>query len=116
TEPEHIFVIEEQMTPFIPIVRVPDVKRGIELAIIAEGGRCHTALMHSRNVAAMHEMARRVNTTIFVKNGSCLAGLGIGGEGTLSFTIATPTGEGVTTARTFTRRRRCTLKRYFHIV
>jgi len=116
TEPDHIFVIEEQMMPFIPIVRVPDVKRGIELAIIAEGGRCHTALMHSRNVAAMHEMARKVNTTIFVKNGSCLAGLGIGGEGTLSFTIATPTGEGVTTARTFTRRRRCTLKRYFHIV
>lgn len=115
-EHDHIFVMEEQMMPFLPIVRVPDVRRGIELAIMAEGGRFHTALMHSRNIAAMHEMARRVNTTIFVKNGSCLAGLGVGGEGTLSFTIATPTGEGVTTARTFTRRRRCALKSYFHIV
>jgi len=115
-EHDHIFVMEEQMMPFLPIVRVPDVRRGIELAIMAEGARFHTALMHSRNIASMHEMARRVNTTIFIKNGSCLAGLGVGGEGTLSFTIATPTGEGVTTARTFTRRRRCALKRYFHIV
>jgi aldehyde dehydrogenase len=108
--------MEEQMMPFIPIVRAPDAKRAIDLALAAEGQRYHTALIHSRNIANMHEMARRANTTIFIKNGSCLAGLGIGGEGTLSFTIATPTGEGVTTARTFTRRRRCTLKRYFHIV
>ena len=116
TEADHIFVMEEQMMPFMPVVRVPDVRRGIDLAIQAEGGRLHTALMHSRNIANMHEMARKVNTTIFVKNGSSLAGLGVGGEGTLSFTIATPTGEGITTTRTFTRRRRCTLKRYFHIV
>lgn len=116
TDANHIFVMEEQMTPFLPIVRVPDAKRGIDLAIAAEGQRYHTAMIHSRNISNMHEMARRVNTTIFIKNGSCLAGLGVGGEGTLSFTISTPTGEGVTTARTFTRRRRCTLKRYFHIV
>ncbi|MBN1900795.1 aldehyde dehydrogenase EutE [Candidatus Sumerlaeota bacterium] len=116
TEANHIFVMEEQMMPFIPIVRVPDAKRAIDLAIAAEGQRYHTSMIHSRNIANMHEMARRVNTTIFIKNGSCLAGLGVGGEGTLSFTIATPTGEGVTTARTFTRRRRCALKRYFHIV
>lgn len=116
TEPDHPFVMEEQMMPFIPIVRAPDAKRAIDLALAAEGQRYHTALIHSRNIANMHEMARRANTTIFIKNGSCLAGLGIGGEGTLSFTIATPTGEGVTTARTFTRSRRCTLKRYFHIV
>jgi len=116
TEPDHIFVMEEQMMPFIPIVRVPDAARGIELSLSAEGQRFHTAMIHSRNISNMHEMARKVNTTIFIKNGSCLAGLGVGGEGTLSFTIATPTGEGVTTARTFTRTRRCTLKRFFHIV
>jgi aldehyde dehydrogenase len=116
TDANHIFVMEEQMMPFLPIVRVPDAKRAIDLAIAAEGQRYHTAMIHSRNITNMHDMARRVNTTIFIKNGSCLAGLGVGGEGTLSFTISTPTGEGVTTARTFTRRRRCTLKRFFHIV
>lgn len=116
TDAEHIFVMEEQMMPFIPVVRVPDFKRALDLAINAEGGRNHTAMIHSRNIEHMHEMARKVNCTIFVKNGSCLAGLGVGGEGSSSFTISTPTGEGVTTARTFTRRRRCTLKRYFHIV
>jgi len=116
TDADHVFVREEQMMPFLPIVRVPDAKRAIELAIQSEGARFHTALMHSRNIESMHEMARRVNTTIFVKNGPSMAGLGLGGEGTLTFTIATPTGEGITTARTFTRKRRCTLKRYFHIV
>jgi acyl-CoA reductase-like NAD-dependent aldehyde dehydrogenase len=116
TDADHLFVMEEQMMPFLPIVRVPDVNRAIDLAIIAEGGRFHTAMIHSRNIANMHKMARLVNTTIFVKNGSCLAGLGSGGEGTASFTIATPTGEGVTTARSFTRKRRCTLVKYFHIV
>ena len=116
TDANHVFVQEEQMMPFIPIVRVPDVNRAIDLAIEAEGGCLHTAMIHSRNISNMHQMARRVNTTIFVKNGSSLAGLGVGGEGTPTFTIATPTGEGVTTARSFTRSRRCTLKRFFHIV
>lgn len=116
TDHNHPFVMEEQMMPFMPIVRVPDVETGIKLSLKAERGFLHTALIHSRNIANMHEMAKRVDTTIFVKNGPCLAGLGVGGEGTLSFTIATPTGEGVTTARTFTRLRRCTLKRYFRII
>jgi len=115
TAADHIFVMEEQMMPFLPVVRVPAFHAALECAVRSEGGRGHTAMIHSRNIEHMHEMARRVNTTIFVKNGSCLAGLGVGGEGTSSFTISTPTGEGVTTARTFTRRRRCTLKRYFHI-
>ena len=38
-----------------------------------------------------------------------VAGLGLGGEGFLSFSIATPTGEGVTTPMTFTRSRRCVM-------
>ena len=50
-----------------------------------------------------------METTLFIKNGPCGAGLGLGGEGYLSFSIATPTGEGVTNPLTFTRQRRCTL-------
>ena len=69
----------------------------------------------ARNVAVMDKMARLVNTTLFIKNGPCFAGLGSGGEGYTSFSIASPTGEGVTTARNFTRQRRCTLVDYFRI-
>ena len=56
--------------------------------------------MYSRNIAHLHAMARTINTSIFVKNASNLAGLGYGGEGYTSFTIASPTGEGLTTAAT----------------
>jgi len=51
-----------------------------------------------------------------VKNASNLAGLGLGGEGYTSFTIASPTGEGLTTVLNFTRERRCTLKEHFRFV
>ena len=64
----------------------------------------------------MHKMAAKMNTSIFVKNGMALAGLGMEGEGPTSFTIASPTGEGLSTARHFTRVRRCTLSGYFRIV
>ena len=113
---EHLFVQEEQMMPFLPIVRVPDVNTGIELAIQAEHGYGHTAIMHSKNVEHMSRMAERVNTVIFVKNGPSSAGLGVGGEGTSTYSIAGPTGEGITTARTFTRQRRCVLVDYFRII
>ena len=72
--------------------------------------------MHSQRLENLHTMARAINTSIFVKNGPSFAGLGLEGEGYTSFTIASPTGEGLTTARTFTRERRCTLKDYFRIV
>lgn len=116
TDFDHLFVQEEQMMPFLPMVRVRDVEEGIELAIRAEHGYGHTALMHSRNVEHMSNMAKRVNTAIFVKNGPSSAGLGVGGEGFTSFSIAGPTGEGITSARTFTRQRRCVLVDYFRIV
>ena len=54
--------------------------------------------MYSKNIDALHRMARVVNCSIFVKNGPNFAGLGWGGEGPTSFTIASPTGEGMTTA------------------
>jgi aldehyde dehydrogenase len=103
------FVVEEQMMPCVPIVRCPDAAAGIELALEAEHGFGHTSLIHSRNVRTMTEMGRVMNTTLFVKNGPSMAGLGLGGEGYLSYSIATPTGEGVTNPLTFTRQRRCTM-------
>jgi acyl-CoA reductase-like NAD-dependent aldehyde dehydrogenase len=112
----HPFVMREQMMPFLPVVRVPDVNTGIDMAIEAEHGYRHTAVMHSKNVESMTTMARKCKCTLFIKNGPSTAGLGAGGEGYTSFSIATPTGEGVTSARTFTRQRRCTLVDYFRIV
>ena len=82
----------------------------------AEHGFGHTATMHSSNIFNLSAMARVINTSIFVKNGPSFAGLGLGGEGYTSFTIASPTGEGLTTALTFTRERRCTLAGHFRIV
>jgi aldehyde dehydrogenase len=109
TKADHIFVDEEQMMPFIPIVRVPNVDAAISEAIKAEHGYKHTAIMHSQNIRNLTKMAQIVDTTLFIKNGPCMTGLGLGGEGFLSFSVATPTGEGVTTPMTFTRSRRCVM-------
>ena len=102
--------------PVLPLVRVRSADEGIDLAIQAEHGYGHTASMFSRNIEALSRMAREVNTSIFVKNGPCLAGLGYGGEGYASMSIASPTGEGMTNALTFTRARRCTMVDHFRIV
>lgn len=109
TKEDHPFVSVEQMMPFVPFVRCRDVEHAIDLARIYEHGYRHTSLMHSRDVRNMTKMARALDTTLFVKNGPCMAALGLGGEGYLSFSIAGPTGEGVTTPLTFTRERRCSL-------
>jgi aldehyde dehydrogenase len=109
TGADHIFVEEEQMMPFIPIVRVRNVDAAIEAAIHAEHGYKHTAVMHSQNIRNLTKMAQEVDTTLFIKNGPSMTGLGLGGEGFLSFSVATPTGEGVTTPMTFTRSRRCVM-------
>lgn len=109
TQAEHPFVSVEQMMPFLPFVRCRDIDHGIELAKHYEHGFRHTSIIHSRDVRNMTKMAQALDTTLFVKNGPCMAGLGLGGEGYLSFSIAGPTGEGVTTPMTFTRERRCSL-------
>ena len=109
TDASHPFVREEQMMPFLPIVRVRSVEEGIEAAFESELGYKHTSLIHSTNVEHMTAMARRLDTTLFIKNGPCMSGLGLGGEGYLSYSIATPTGEGVTNPRTFCRVRRCVM-------
>ncbi len=106
TGADHPFVDHEQMMPFVPFVRVSSVDRAIELAKESEQGYGHTAILHSRDTSVMSKMGRIMDCTIFVINGPCTAGLGLGGEGTLSFSIAGPTGEGVTTPLTFCRQRR----------
>lgn len=109
TDADNPFVPTEQMMPFLPFVRCKNVDEAIERAHESEHGFRHTAIIHSNNVRTMTRMGRLLDTTLFVKNGPSVAGLGLGGEGYLSFSIATPTGEGVTTPLTFTRQRRCTL-------
>ncbi|MCH2600379.1 MAG: aldehyde dehydrogenase family protein [Pirellulaceae bacterium] len=116
TDQHHPFVTVEQMMPFVPFVRVRDVDEGIAMAKHYEHGFRHTAIIHSNNVTNMTKMAKALDTTIFVKNGPCMAGLGLGGEGYLSFSIAGPTGEGVTTPLTFTRERRCSLIDNLHVL
>ena len=106
TDEAHPFVDHEQMMPFVPFVRVADVDTAIALAKKYEHGFKHTAIIHSRNVDTITRMGREMDVTLFVQNGPSTAGLGSGGEGYLSFSIATPTGEGVTTPLTFTRQRR----------
>lgn len=103
------FVPVEQMMPFLPFVRVRNVDEAIEKAKHYEHGFRHTALIHTTNVTNMTKMGRALDTTLFVKNGPCMSALGLGGEGYISFSIATPTGEGVTSPLTFTRERRCSL-------
>jgi aldehyde dehydrogenase len=105
TSEDHAFVQEEQMMPFVPLVRVPDVNAGIAASVKAEHGYRHTAIIHSRNIDNVTKMAKAMNTTLFVQNAPCSAALGSGGAGYLSYSIATPTGEGVTTPLTFTRER-----------
>jgi acyl-CoA reductase-like NAD-dependent aldehyde dehydrogenase len=113
---DHPLVWTEQMMPIMPVVRVGTAAEAIDLAVEAEGGRGHTAVMHSKNIDNLSRMARVINCSIFVKNAPCYAGLGEGGEGGTSFTIASPTGEGMTDARTFSRLRRCVIFDHFRIV
>jgi len=109
TRADHAFVMEEQMMPMLPIVRVKSIEEGIALAKKSEHGYKHSAIIHTLNVNHMTAMARALDTTLFVKNGPSTAGLGLGGEGYLSYSIATTTGEGITNPQTFTRTRRCVM-------
>lgn len=113
---DHPFVQNELMMPILPIVRVDNIDEAIDLAVKAEHGNRHTAHMHSKNIENLSRFARAVETTIFVKNAPSYAGIGFGGEGHTTFTIAGPTGEGITSARSFTRRRRCVMADSFRII
>ena len=106
----------EQMMPFLPVTRCRNVDEAIALAIKFEHGFGHTALIWSKNVDNMTKMGKAANTTIFIKNGHCMTGLGSGGEGYGSYSIASPTGEGITSPLTYTRQRRCVLVENLRIV
>jgi propionaldehyde dehydrogenase len=108
-------VMVEQLMPLLPVVRIHDFESGLQLALKVEGGLHHTATMHSQNVSRLNKAARLLQTSIFVKNGPSYAGIGVGAEGFTTFTIATPTGEGTTSARHFARHRRCVLMNAFSI-
>ena len=112
----HDFVQHELMMPILPIVRVSNIEEAIDLAVKAEHGNRHTAHMHSKNIDNLSAFAKAVETTIFVKNAPSYAGIGFGGEGHTTFTIAGPTGEGITSARSFTRKRRCVMADSFRII
>ena len=113
---EHSFIQAELLMPLIGFTRARDVHEAIRMAKEAEHGFRHTASMYSKNIDHLHEMACAMDCSIFVKNGPNYNGLGFEGSGSTSFTIASPTGEGMTTALNFTRKRRCVLKDHFRIV
>ena len=115
-EHDHPFVLGEMLMPVLAIVRVDSLDEALEWGLRAEHGFRHTACMHSENVVNMTKVGRMIETSIFVKNAPSYAGLGMGGEGFCSLTIAGPTGEGVTRSRHFARVRRCTLKDSLRIV
>ncbi|MCK5737954.1 aldehyde dehydrogenase, partial [bacterium] len=114
---DHLFVQEEQMMPFLPVVRIQNAREGIELAVKAEHGFGHTAMIHSNNLQTITDFAQAMNTSVVVVNGPSLAGNGPGaGEGYFSHTIASPTGEGVCTPRNFARVRRITTYKTMKLV
>ena len=109
TEFSHSFVQVELMMPILAIVRCQTFEQAVDMAVKAEHGNRHTAHLHSKNVDHMTSYAKAICTTIFVKNAPSYAGIGFNSEGHTTFTIAGPTGEGITSARSFTRQRRCVL-------
>jgi aldehyde dehydrogenase len=116
TDEDHPFVVEEQMMPFIPVVRVKDVDAAIAASVKAEHGYRHTAVIHTKNVDTATRMARAMNTTLLIHNAASPASLGVGGPGYFSHSIATPTGEGITTPLTFTRERQMVVGNALRIV
>jgi propionaldehyde dehydrogenase len=115
-ESSHPLVWTEQLMPVIPIVRMKSADEAIDFAVQCEHGFRHTASIHSKNIDRLSRMAKVMNCSVFVKNGPNYSGLGYHGAGYTSFTIASPTGEGMTRTRTFSRERRCSLIGHFRIV
>ena len=111
----HPMIQIEQLMPIIPLVRVPDTHTAINVAVEVEHGYRHTSVMHSKNIDLLHKMSVEVDTSIFVKNGPSYNGTGFNGEGYTAWTIAGPTGEGMTNARTWVRMRRCVIHDHFRI-
>ena len=103
----HPFVTEELLMPLVSIVRAKDFDEALEMASDVEQGCRHTSGIHSNRMDRLRLAERVMKTSIFIKNGCSLDGIGICGVGGTSFTIANITGEGAVTARDFSRKRRC---------
>ena len=108
-EKEHPMIAEELMMPILGIVRAKDFDDAVEKAVWLEHGNRHSAHIHSKNVDRITRYAREMDTAILVKNGPSYSALGFGGESICTFTIASRTGEGLTSAKTFTKTRRCVM-------
>ena len=114
-EKEHPLITTELMMPILGLVRVKDFDEGLETAVWLEHGNRHSAHIHSKNVDHITRYARAIDTAIIVKNGPSYAALGFGGESICTFSIASRTGEGLTSAKTFTKKRRCVMQDYLCI-
>ena len=108
-EKEHPLISTELMMPILGIVRAKDFDDAVEKAVWLEHGNRHSAHIHSKNVDNITKYAKAIDTAILVKNGPSYSALGFGGEGYCTFTIASRTGEGLTSAKTFTKSRRCVM-------
>ncbi len=108
-EKEHPLIAEELMMPILGIVRAKDFDDAVEKAVWLEHGNRHSAHIHSKNVDNITKYAKAIDTAILVKNGPSYSALGFGGEGYCTFTIASRTGEGLTSAKSFTKSRRCVM-------
>ncbi len=108
-EKEHPLIAEELMMPILGLVRAKDIDDAIEKALWLGNGNRHSAHIHSKNIDNITKYAREIDTAILVKNAPSYAALGFGGEGYCTFTIASRTGEGLTSAKSFTKSRRCVM-------
>ena len=108
-EKEHPLIAEELMMPILGVVKAKDFEDAVEKAVWLEHGNRHSAHIHSKNIDNITTYAKAIDTAILVKNAPSYAALGFGGEGFCTFTIASRTGEGLTSASTFTKRRRCVM-------
>ena len=106
---EHPLITTELMMPILGVVRAKDFDDAVEQAVWLEHGNRHSAHIHSKNIDNITKYAKAIDTAILVKNGPSYSALGFGGEGYCTFTIASRTGEGLTSASTFTKRRRCVM-------
>ncbi|MGD8777401.1 MAG: aldehyde dehydrogenase [Ignavibacteria bacterium] len=107
TDRNHPWVIAEQMTSCIPVVRVRDFEDGLNAAIKAEQGFEHTASIYTKDMNRATKYTRALDCDVHTINGGTLRGNGGDlGESYFSHTIATPTGEGICTPLSFVRKRR----------
>lgn len=105
----HPFVQNEMLMPVVPLLRVRDFKTAVADAVDVEHGYKHTAIIHSKDLDRITQFARAIKCALFVANAPSYASLGADGEGPVSFTIAGPTGEGLTTPRHFTKEKSVTV-------